>query len=73
MSKLGWFIRFCIFLFLVCCFGVYDHFNWDVLCAQDAMGKADTVIFQLIVFMLFYFILDILLVEIPMILFDSEL
>ena len=73
MSKLGWFIRFCIFLFLVYCFGVYDYFNWDVLCAQDAMGKADTVIFQLIVFMLFYFILDILLVEIPMILFDIEL
>ena len=73
MSKLGWFIRLCIFIFLVYCFGVYDYFNWDVLCAQDAMGKADTVIFQLIVFMLFYFILDILLVEIPMILFDIEL
>ena len=73
MSKLGWFIRFCIFLFLVSCIGVYDYFNWDVLCAQDAMGKADTVIFQLIVFMLFYFILDILLVELPMILFDIEL
>ena len=70
MSKLGWFIRFCIFLFLVYSFGVYDYFNWDVLCAQDATGKVDTLIFQFIAFMQFYFILDILLVEIPMILFE---
>ena len=65
MSKLGWFIRFCIFLFLVYCFSVYDYFNWDVLCAQDAKGKIATLIFQPIYFMLIYFILDILLVEIP--------
>ena len=65
MSKLGWFIRFCIFLFLVYCFGVYDYFNWDVLCAQDARGKIDTLIFQSIYFMVIYFILDILLVELP--------
>ena len=65
MSKLGWFIRFCIFLFLVYCFGVYDYFNWDVLCAQDATGKVDTLIFQSIYFMVIYFILDILLVELP--------
>ena len=65
MSKLGWFIRFCIFLFLVYCFGVYDNFNWDVLCAQDAKGKIDTLIFQSIYFMVIYFILDILLVELP--------
>ena len=65
MSKLGWFIRFCIFLFLVYCFSVYDYFNWDVLCAQDAIGKIATLIFQPIAFMLIYFILDILLVELP--------
>lgn len=65
MSKLGWFIRFCIFLFLVYCFSVYDYFNWDVLCAQDSIGKIATLIFQPIYFMLFYFILDMLLVEIP--------
>ena len=73
MSKLGWIIRICIFLFLVYCFGVYDYFNWDVLCAQDAEGKIDTLIFQWIYFMVIYFILDILLVEIPQILFDIEL
>ena len=65
MSKLGWFIRFCIFLFLVYCFSVYDYFNWDVLCAQDAKVKIATLIFQPIAFILFYFILDILLVEMP--------
>ena len=65
MSILGWFIRFCIFLFLVYCFGVYDYFNWDVLCAQDAKGKIDALIFQSIYFMVIYFILDILLVELP--------
>ena len=65
MSILGWFIRFCIFLFLVYCFGVYDYFNWDVLCAQDAKGKIAALIFQPIYFMVIYFILDILLVELP--------
>ena len=65
MSILGWFIRFCIFLFLVYCFGVYVYFNWDVLCAQDAKGKIATLIFQPIYFMVIYFILDILLVELP--------
>ena len=65
MSKLGWIIRICIFLFLVYCFGVYDYFYWDVLCEQDAAGKVVTLIFQPIGFMLFYFILDVLLVEIP--------
>ena len=65
MSKLGWFIRFCIFLFLVYCFSVYDYFNWDMLCAQDTMVKVATLIFQPIAFMLFYFILDILLVQMP--------
>ena len=73
MSKLGWFIRFCIFIFLVYCFSVYDYFHWDVLCDQDTTGKVDTLIFQSIAFMLFYFILDIFLVEIPQILFDIEL
>ena len=65
MSKLGWFIRFCIFLFLVYCFGVYDYFNWDALCAQDAKGKIAALIFQPIYFMVIYFILDIFLVELP--------
>ena len=65
MSKLGWFIRICIFLFLVYCFSVYDYFNWDVLCAQDAKVKIATLIFQPIAFILFYFILNIILVEIP--------
>ena len=65
MSKLGWFIRICIFLFLVYCFSVYDYFYWDVLCEQDAAGKVVTLIFQPIAFMLFYYILDMLLVEIP--------
>lgn len=65
MSKLGWFIRFCIFLFLVYCFSVYDYFNWDVLCAQDSISKIATLIFQPIYFILIYFILDFLLVEIP--------
>lgn len=65
MSKLGWFIRICIFLFLVYCFGVYDYFNWDELCAQDTTVKIATLIFQPIAFILFYFILNILLVEIP--------
>ena len=65
MSILGWFIRFCIFLFLVYCFGVYDYFNWDVLCAQDTKGKIAALIFQPIYFMVIYFILDILLVELP--------
>ena len=64
MSKLGWIIRICIFLFLVYCFSVYDYFYWDVLCNQDAMGKVITLIFP-IAFMLFYYILDMLLVEIP--------
>lgn len=65
MSKLGWFIRFCIFIFLVYCFSVYDYFNWDVLCAQDVKIKIATLIFQPIAFILFYFILDILLVQMP--------
>lgn len=65
MSKLGWFIRFCIFLFLVYCFSVYDYFNWDVLCAQDSIGKIATLISQPIYFGLIYFILDIFLVELP--------
>ena len=65
MSKLGWFIRFCIFLFLAYCFSVYDYFNWDMLCAQDTMVKVATLIFQPIAFILFYFILDILLVQMP--------
>ena len=65
MSKLGWFIRICIFIFLVYSFSVYDYFYWDVLCDQDAAGKVITLIFQPIAFMLFYFILDMLLVEIP--------
>lgn len=65
MSKLGWFIRFCIFLFLVYCFSVYDYFNWDGLLAQDSIGKIATLIFQPIYFILIYFILDMLLVEIP--------
>ena len=65
MSILRWFIRFCIFLFLVYCFGVYDYFNWDVLCAQDAKGEIAALIFQPIYFMVIYFILDILLVELP--------
>ena len=65
MSKLGWFIRFCIFLFLVYCLGVYDYFNWDVLRAQDAIGTIAKLIFQPIYFMLIYFILDVLLVELP--------
>lgn len=65
MGKLGWFIRICIFLFLVYSFSVYDYFYWDVLCNQDAAGKVATLIFQPIGFMLLYFFLDILLVEIP--------
>ena len=65
MSKLGWFIRICIFLFLVYCFGVYNYFAWDMLCAQDTMVKVATLIFQPIAFILIYFILDIFLVEIP--------
>lgn len=65
MSKLGWFIRICIFFFLVYSFGVYDYFYWDELCYQDAAGKVVTLIFQPIAFMLFYFILDMFLVEIP--------
>ena len=65
MSKLGWFIRICIFLFLIYCFGVYDYFKWDVLCDQDATGKIATLISQPIYFMLIYFILDIFLVELP--------
>lgn len=65
MSKLGWFIRFCIFIFLLYCFSVYDYFNWDELCAQDTTIKIATLIFQPIAFILFYFILNIILVEIP--------
>ena len=65
MSKLGWIIRICIFIFLIYCFSVYDYFYWDVLCNQDAAGKVVTLIFQPIGFMLLYFMLDVLLVEIP--------
>ena len=72
MSKLGLFIRLCIFLFLVYCLSGYYYFNWDVLCAQDAKDKILYLPF-LVYCLLFYYILDMLLVEIPQILFDIEL
>lgn len=65
MSKLGWFIRICIFLFLIYGFGVYDYFKWDELIALSNDDKIGVLIGQPLLFMVIYLGLDILLVEMP--------
>ena len=65
MSKLGWFIRICIFLFLIYCFGVYDYFKWDELIALSNDDKIGALIGQPLLFMVIYLGLDMLLVEMP--------